>query len=87
MVTPNPEMLYEASQDRALQDVIAGADYVLPDGAGIFVAYQIQKSTLPKALKYIASLLWCVRAILHTQKIKREYGERITGSRLTRDIL
>ena len=87
VVTPNPEMLYEASQDRALQDVLAGADYVLPDGAGIFVAYQIQKSTLPKALKYIASVLWCVRAILHTQKIKREYGERITGSRLTRDIL
>jgi predicted aldo/keto reductase-like oxidoreductase len=31
--------------------------------------------------------LWCVRAILHSQKFRAQYGERITGSRLTPDIL
>lgn len=80
-------MLYEASRDEDLHSILAGADYALPDGAGIFVAYQARNSTLPQVAKYIAFFYWCVKAILHTRQIKRDYGERITGSRLTRDIL
>ena len=30
---------------------------------------------------------WCLRAILQSDLFVREYGERITGSRLTPDIL
>lgn len=30
---------------------------------------------------------WCLRAILQTDAFKEYYGERITGSRLTPDIL
>ena len=87
VVTPNPEMLYEARNDDELYTVLKAADYALPDGAGIFVAYQIRESTLPYWLRCIAISYWCWQAMLHTPELIEKYGERITGSRLTRDLL
>lgn len=87
IVTPNPEMLYDASRDSELLDVLKNATFSLPDGAGIFVAYQISESTLPSFLKYIAFPFWCLRAIIHSPAFIEKYGERITGSRLTRDLI
>ena len=80
-------MLYDAGQNSQLLEILQKADYALPDGAGIFVAYQIAESTLPRILKYFVSPYWCFRAILHTKSFQEEYGERITGARLTRDLL
>jgi hypothetical protein len=31
--------------------------------------------------------VWCIRTILHSPTFSKQYGERITGSRLTPDIL
>lgn len=87
VVTPNPEMLYEASKDAELLWVLKNADYALPDGAGIFVAYQIRNSTLPSILKYVALPFWCWRAIIHDASLSTKYGERITGARLTKDLI
>jgi N-acetylglucosaminyldiphosphoundecaprenol N-acetyl-beta-D-mannosaminyltransferase len=87
IVTPNPEMLYEAHQNATLKHILKHADYALPDGAGIFVAYQIGQSTLPRVLKYLLFPYWCARAVFHGKRMRKLYGERITGSRLTRDIL
>lgn len=80
-------MLYEAHQNKNLEKILKHADYALPDGAGIFVAYQIEKSMLPRVLKYLLFPYWCMRAVLHGKRMKRLYGERITGARMTRDIL
>ncbi|MEI6711059.1 MAG: hypothetical protein WCK88_02185 [bacterium] len=44
-------------------------------------------SRLPKWIKYCMMPFWCLRAILHSSKFSEQYGERITGSRLTPDIL
>jgi len=44
IVTPNPEMLYAASQDTKLQKILESAQIALPDGIGIFVGYQILTS-------------------------------------------
>lgn len=87
IVTPNPEMLYETQRDSELKSILVQADYALPDGAGIFVAHQITHSRLPSALKYLAFPYWCLRAIIHGKKIKKRYGERITGARLTQDLM
>lgn len=80
-------MLYDASCDSELLEVLKHAPLALPDGAGIFVAYQITASKLPSFLKYIAFPLWCLRAIIHHPPFVEKYGERITGSRLTRDLI
>lgn len=87
VVTPNPEMLYDASHDDELLEVLKNALLALPDGAGIFVAYQIAESALPPFLKYVAFPLWCAKAIVHDSSFVEKYGERITGSRLTRDLI
>lgn len=87
VVTPNPEMLYQASSDNELSRVLQSADYAIPDGAGIFVAYQITESRLPTILKYLILPYWCLRAVIHGKSLTEKYGERITGSRLTRDLL
>lgn len=87
IVTPNPEMLYEASHDTGLLKVLQDADYALPDGAGIFVAYQMRASTLPGFLKPFALPYWCFQAVMHTDALTEKYGERITGSSLTKDLL
>lgn len=86
VATPNPEMLYEASHDMELLDVLRNADYKLPDGAWIFVAYQMAQD-IPVILKLLLTPYWCIRAMVHNESFTENYGERITGSRLTRDLL
>lgn len=38
VVTPNPEILYLASENRELKDALKSADLLLPDGIGIVIA-------------------------------------------------
>lgn len=80
-------MLYDAANDTILEEVLKNAHYALPDGAGIFVAHQIQNNTSPKILKYLLFPYWCLNAIMHGPTMQEKYGERITGARLTRDLL
>jgi hypothetical protein len=80
-------MLYDASRDNELLEVLKSAPLALPDGAGIFVAYQITASKLLSFLRYIAFPLWCLKAVMHNSPFVEKYGERITGSRLTRDLI
>lgn len=87
IVTPNPEMLYDAMSDSQLYDILKSSDLAFPDGVGIFVAYQIQRSTLPVIAKYTLFSYWCLKAILHTSAFSSIFWERITWSRLTRDLL
>lgn len=51
-------MLYDACTDRKLLEVLQRADYRFPDGIGIFIAYQITQSRLPKFLKAFPLPLW-----------------------------
>ncbi len=87
IVTPNPEILYDTRSDELLATILKSSDIAIPDGIGVFVGYQIVDSRLPKWIKYGMAPLWCVRAILHSPKFSKQYGARITGSRLTPDIL
>lgn len=48
IVTPNPEILYDASYDTKLFSILKKADIALPDGVGIFIGYQIADSRLPR---------------------------------------
>lgn len=88
VVTPNPEMLYDASRDSELLEVLKNAPLALPDGAGIFVAYQLQEKRIHNfAFCTVYFVLFCIRAIIHSPSFVEKYGERITGSRLTRDLI
>lgn len=87
IVTPNPEILYDAQSDSVLDAILKKSDIAIPDGVGVFVGYQITDSRLPQWMKYGMMPFWCLRAIIHSASFTKKYGERITGSRLTPDIL
>lgn len=87
IVTPNPEILYDAHSDKMLATILVSSNIAIPDGVGIFVGYQIMDSKLPRWVKYGLLPFWCLRAIVHSKKFSQKYWERITGSRLTPDIL
>jgi UDP-N-acetyl-D-mannosaminuronic acid transferase (WecB/TagA/CpsF family) len=48
IVTPNPEILYDAHFDKKLATILQSSDIALPDGIGVFVGYQIIDSHLPQ---------------------------------------
>lgn len=87
IVTPNPEMLYDACYDPVLKWILQNSDFALPDGAGLFVAYQAQSSHMPYWQKIFWLPWWCFRAIIHDTRLTKKYWERMTGSRLTCDLL
>ncbi len=66
-------MLYEASRDRELAFILQKSDLAVPDGAGIFVAYQVTESRLPCIFKYMIFPYWCVLAILHNRRLREKY--------------
>lgn len=41
VVTPNSEIVYECTRDRAAKDAVLSADLILPDGAGVVLASKI----------------------------------------------
>jgi UDP-N-acetyl-D-mannosaminuronic acid transferase (WecB/TagA/CpsF family) len=80
-------MLSHATEDASFLSILQTSDMALPDGAGIFVAYQIRNSSAPVWIKKILVIWYCIRAIFHDAGLTEGYGERITGADITKDLL
>lgn len=85
--TPNPEILLSAYHDDSYRDAIEYADTRLADGIGIFIAYQIADFRGPKIFRYLFLPYWCLVAVFAEWHLHKCYGERITGSDLTKEVL
>ena len=48
VVTPNPEIVWQARKQKELAEALNGADLVIPDGIGIIYAARIQGTPLPE---------------------------------------
>jgi len=48
LITPNPEIIMKAQEDRALMDILKRADLVVPDGIGVVLASRLNKAKLPE---------------------------------------
>lgn len=48
VVTPNAEIVYEATRSSALAAILKGADLVVPDGAGVLLAARILGNPVPE---------------------------------------
>ena len=48
VATANAEMIMSAQQDRELFNILANADLVVPDGAGVVWAARYQRTPLPE---------------------------------------
>lgn len=89
IVTPNPEMLVEASRNRAFRDVLNNAWLSIPDGIGILWASTFQNisrnaNAFTRWLKALASL---ISLLVYPSYIKKVFPERLTGTDLMESIV
>ena len=77
--TPNPEILLRASKDREFLDILKKADYLTPDANGLYTASLIQEGS-----GYISALF---QTFVRQRRLREKYGERISGSTLTHDLI
>ena len=85
--TPNPEILLIAQKDEEYRVVLKKADFLLPDGVWLFLAFQIldSKNSLLKDIFLLPYYIY--RVLFQKPKLYEKYGERICGSDLTKDLL
>ncbi len=85
--TPNPEILLKLKNDGEFRDILEKASYLIPDGIGIYLAYQI----LEKKYSFFTSIFllpyFIYKLIFKKKELYELYWERICGSDLTKDLL
>lgn len=85
--TPNPEILLFAKKDREFLEMLKKANYLLPDGIGIFLAYQILQSKKHIFLDIVLLPFYILNLFVNRKSLYLTYWEKICGSDLTLDIL
>lgn len=84
--TPNPEILLKTQTDTAFKDLLQQADYLTPDGIGLYIAFQILEEK-NNFLKYLKLPFYFFNLFFRREYLYAKYGDRICGSDLTKDIL
>ncbi|MBN1258713.1 WecB/TagA/CpsF family glycosyltransferase, partial [Candidatus Peregrinibacteria bacterium] len=89
VVTPNPEMVLNASKDDGFKAVLKGAALSIPDGIGILWASYYLSLPLPKHFwGWWFQLFASLGAIFFVpQKIRRFFPQRVTGTDLLYKIV
>lgn len=85
--TPNPEILLKAKKDKEFFRILRKADYLLPDGIGLYLAYQILDNNFSPFLNTILLPFYIFRLLFKKKYLYEKYGERICGSDLTKELL
>lgn len=92
--TPNPEILLQTNTDLGFKQLLQKAQYLTPDGIGLYIAFQILDTKIPirlikfKSLYRIALLpLYFFNLFFRKSQLYQKYWERICGSDLTKDLL
>lgn len=85
--TPNPEILLLTKTDENFAKNIQKAHYLLPDGVGLYIAYQILDSHFPWYVDVVLLPWYIIRVLTQKKELYETYGERICGSDLTKDLL
>jgi len=84
--TPNPEILLKQASDAEFRDILGQADYLIPDGIGLYIAVQMleydSRFLRVALLPYFFFNLFFKRDMLY-----KKYGERICWSDLTKLLL
>ncbi len=77
--TPNPEILLRVSRDPEFLDILKKADYLTPDANGLYVGQMMQEG------KWF--FLAGFRTFFQKESLRKQYGELIQGSNLTKDLV
>ena len=77
--TPNPEMLLRAARDTEFLAILSQADVLTPDANGLYTASLMQEGS--------GFLSACLQTLTMKKQLRAKYGDIITGSNLTRDLV
>jgi UDP-N-acetyl-D-mannosaminuronic acid transferase (WecB/TagA/CpsF family) len=85
--TPNPEILLKAKDDESFKKLLQKANYLTPDGIGLYIAFQILDNRYSKYTNTLLLPYYFFHLFFRREYLYKKYGERICGSDLTKDIL
>jgi len=85
--TPNPEILLDSLSDEKFKQNLLKADYLTPDGIGIYLAYQILDSKYNKIINLALLPYYILKLFIAREDLYNKYWDRICGSDLTNDLL
>ncbi len=85
--TPNPEICLKTRTDTEFENMLSQADILTNDGMGLYLAYQLNDSKLPKIAKTAMLPYYLGNIIFRKKALYSQYGDRICGSDLTRDLV
>ncbi|MBU1018200.1 WecB/TagA/CpsF family glycosyltransferase [Patescibacteria group bacterium] len=89
VVTVNPEMILNASEDDLFFELLNNAELTTPDGIGILWATHYLSKPLPKGKfsRYFQFYLSLLSILFAPKRIRNPLKERITGADLFREIV
>ena len=85
--TPNPEILLKTRTDSEFKGFLEKADYLTPDGIGLYIAFQIFDNKFSKLLNFLLLPYYFFNLFFRRPYLYKKYGDRICGSDLTRDLV
>jgi UDP-N-acetyl-D-mannosaminuronic acid transferase (WecB/TagA/CpsF family) len=84
--TPNPEILLRQAEDSEFRDILQQADYLIPDGVGLYIAAQMLEYE-NKFMRVVLLPYFFFNLFFRSKMLYDKYGERICGSDLTKLLL
>ena len=84
--TPNPEILLQAASDPEFSALLKKADYLTPDGIGLYLAAQVLEEN-NKLIALLKLPYFIYRIVSEKWALFEKYGDKICGSDLTNDLL
>ncbi|MDD4530785.1 MAG: WecB/TagA/CpsF family glycosyltransferase [Candidatus Gracilibacteria bacterium] len=85
--TPNPEILLAMKKDKEFAEILKFGDYLLPDGTGLYIAFQILDNDFGKLANILLLPYFFFNFFFRRKMLYIKYGEKVCGSDLTRDLL
>lgn len=85
--TPNPEIILKAKENQDFFETLDKADYLIPDGIGIYAGAQILEDNSPRWLRILKWPWYGLRLFTSRKSLYEKYGERVCGSDVTRELV
>jgi N-acetylglucosaminyldiphosphoundecaprenol N-acetyl-beta-D-mannosaminyltransferase len=85
--TPNPEILLKTKSDQEFKSLINKANYLTPDGIGLYIAFQILDNNNSKFLNTILLPYYFLNLFFRRKTLYKKYWDRICWSDLTKDLV
>ena len=81
--TPNPEILLKQVEDSEFKNILQQADYLIPDGIGLYLAVQMLEYN-SVFMRVVLLPYFFFKLFFRREQLYTKYGERICGSDLTK---